>query len=167
MLPIAIGSDTAASIRVPAAYTGLFGLRPSTGRYDSSGVAPLAPSLDTVGPLTRSVGDLAIIDSVLSNDFSDLPEVSLKGLRLGVPKAFFHAGVSSEMLDEFNSLLQQLSKAGVVLVHENLPDAQVLNDAGLYPILFFESYPSISGFLELWGDGTTIETTTRRTRGGY
>ena len=59
MLPIAIGSDTAASIRVPAAYTGLYGLRPSTGRYDNSGVAPLAPTLDTVGPLTRSVADLA------------------------------------------------------------------------------------------------------------
>ena len=157
MVPIAIGSDTAASIRVPAAYTGLYGLRPSTGRYDGSGVAPLAPTLDTVGPLTRSVADLAIIDSVLSNDFSDLAEIALNELRLGVPKAFFHAGVSSEMLGEFNSLLQQLRNAGVTLVAANLPDAQELNDAGLYPILFYESYPSISGFLEVWGDGTTVE----------
>ena len=113
MLPIAIGSDTAASIRVPAAYTGLYGLRPTTGRYDNSGVAPLAPTLDTVGPMTRSVEDLAIVDSVLSEDFTDLPMIELSGLRLGIPKAFFHAGVSTEMLGVFESLLQALRKAGV------------------------------------------------------
>ena len=91
MLPIAIGSDTAASIRVPAAYTGLYGLRPSTGRYDNSGVAPLAPTLDTIGPLTRSVDDLALIDSVLSDDFSSLIEIDLSSLRIGVPTEFFRA----------------------------------------------------------------------------
>ena len=157
MLPIAIGSDTAASIRVPAAYTGLYGLRPTTGRYDNSGVAPLAPSLDTVGPMTRSLEDLAIIDSVLSDDFINLPVVQLKGLRLGVPKAFFHAGVSTEILAEFASLLQSLSSAGVILVEQDLPKAQELNDAGLYPILFYETYPSISDFLQTWVDSSTVE----------
>ena len=157
MLPIAIGSDTAASIRVPAAYTGLYGLRPTTGRYDNSGVAPLAPTLDTVGPMTRSVEDLVIIDSVLSEDFADLPITQLSGLRLGVPKAFFHVGVSTEMLEAFESLLQRLRDAGVILVEQDLPKAQELNDAGLYPILFFESYPSITKFLATWGDGTTVE----------
>jgi Asp-tRNA(Asn)/Glu-tRNA(Gln) amidotransferase A subunit family amidase len=156
MLPIAIGSDTAASIRVPAAYTGLYGLRPTTGRYDNSGVAPLAPTLDTVGPMTRSVEDLAIVDSVLSEDFADLPMIELSGLRLGIPKAFFHAGVSTEMLETFGSLLQALRKAGVVLVEQDLGKAQELNDAGLYPILFFESYPSIAEFLETWVDGTSV-----------
>ena len=157
MVPIAIGSDTAASIRVPAAYTGLYGLRPSINRYDNSGVAPLAPTLDTVGPLTRSVQDLALIDSVLSGDFSELPTLQLNDLRLGVPKAYFHAGVSSELLQHFEAFLQRLRSAGVVLVEADLPDAQTLTDSGLYPILFFESYPSISTFLQEWGDGTTIE----------
>jgi Asp-tRNA(Asn)/Glu-tRNA(Gln) amidotransferase A subunit family amidase len=156
MLPIAIGSDTAASIRVPAAYTGLYGLRPTTGRYDNSGVAPLAPTLDTVGPMARSVADLAIVDSVLSEDFSDLAMIDLSGLRLGIPKAFFHAGVSTEMLAAFGSLLKKLRKAGVVLVEQDLSKAQELNDAGLYPILFYESYPSIAEFLETWGDGTSV-----------
>jgi indoleacetamide hydrolase len=108
MLPIAIGSDTAASIRVPAAYTGLYGLRPSTGRYDNSGVAPLAPTLDTIGPLTRSVDDLALIDSVLSDDFSELAAIDLSSLRLGVPSEFFHDGTSSELKSAFDSYLDTL-----------------------------------------------------------
>ena len=157
MLPIAIGSDTAASIRMPAAFTGLYGFRPSTGRYDNSGVAPLAPSLDTIGPLTRSVQDMIIIDHVLADDDSKMLETSLNGLRLGVPKTFFHAGVSKELMASFKQLLARLRRAGVTLVEADLPDAQSLTDAGLYPILFYETYPSIVQFLAEWGDGTTID----------
>lgn len=157
ILPIAIGSDTAASIRVPAAYTGLYGLRPSTGRYDNSGVQPLSPTLDTVGPLTRSVDDMVLIDSVLTDDFSALPEVDLKTLRLGVPKAFFHNGVGSEMMSAFNQFLDKLRAAGVTLVEVDLSQAGEFNDAGLYPILFYETYPSITEFLKEWGDGSSIE----------
>jgi len=157
MLPIAIGSDTAASIRVPAAYTGLYGLRPTTGRYDTSGVAPLSPTLDTVGPMTRSVEDLALIDTVLTGQTAQLEEVDLKGLRLGVPGAFFDYGVSKEMREKFNVLLQQLRSAGVVLIEADLADAQTLYDQGLYPILFHETHPSVSAFLAEWGDGSTID----------
>ena len=157
MLPIAIGSDTAASIRVPAAYTGLYGLRPTIDRYDNSGVAPLAPTLDTIGPMTRSIEDMALIDSVLSGDDSIVATPKLSGLRLGVPKGFFHVGLSSEMRQQFTALLRRLSRAGVVLVEADLADAQSLNDQGLYPILFSETYPSISKFLAEWGDGTTVD----------
>jgi len=157
MLPIAIGSDTAASIRVPAAYTGLFGLRPSTGRYDNSGVAPLAPTLDTIGPLTRSVDDLALIDSVLSDDFNELAAIELSSLRLGVPSEFFYDGTSSELKSAFDTYLDSLRNAGVTLVAVDLQDAAALNDAALYPILFYETHPSIVEFLASWGDGTSFE----------
>ncbi|HAY46415.1 MAG TPA: hypothetical protein DCY55_09045, partial [Gammaproteobacteria bacterium] len=155
--PIAIGSDTAASIRVPAAYTGLFGLRPSTGRYDNSGVAPLAPTLDTIGPLTRSVDDLALIDSVLSDDFNELAAIELSSLRLGVPSEFFYDGTSSELKSAFDTYLDSLRNAGVTLVAVDLQDAAALNDAALYPILFYETHPSIVEFLASWGDGTSFE----------
>ena len=157
ILPIAIGSDTAASIRVPAAFTGLYGLRPSTGRYDNSGVQPIAPTLDTLGPLTRSVDDMALIDSVFTGDFSALAEVDLETLRLGLPKEFFHQGVSREMMSEFNRFMDKLRAAGVTLVEVDLPRTGEYNDAGLYPILFYEAYPSITQFLQEWGDGSTIE----------
>ena len=157
MLPIAIGSDTAASIRVPAAYTGLYGLRPSTGRYDTSGVSPIAPTLDTVGPLTRSVEDLALIDSVLADDFSALPTIALKGLRLGVPKAYFHDGVGREMMAAFNVYMAKLEAADVTLVTVDLPGVSELTEAGLYPILFYETWPALARFLADWTDGSSID----------
>ena len=157
ILPISLGTDTVASIRVPAAYTGLYGLRPTTGRYDNTGIAPLSPTLDTVGPMTRSVSDMALIDAVLSGQSAELPSIELEKLRLGVPKSFFHAGVSAEMLTSFNAVLDRLSAMGVTLVEADLPEAQTLTDAGVYPILFFETYPAVQTFLKEWGNGTTID----------
>ena len=62
-----------------------------------------------------------------------------------------------EMQEEFNALCSRLEAAGAVLVRFELPDAQKLTDQGLYPILFYETYPSIVKFLSEWGDGTSIE----------
>jgi aspartyl-tRNA(Asn)/glutamyl-tRNA(Gln) amidotransferase subunit A len=62
---VALGTDTSGSIRVPAAYSGLVGFRPSTGRYPGSGVARLAPSMDTVGTIAHTVADIICVDSVL------------------------------------------------------------------------------------------------------
>lgn len=158
MLPIAIGSDTAASIRVPAAHTGLYGFRPSIRRYDTAGVAPLAPTLDTIGPMARSIDDLILIDRVLATDPGRITELKLTELRLGVPNSFFYADCSSEVQDAFKSFLGALRDAGVTLVEADLPQVRGLTDAGLYAILFHETYPAIKTFLEEWGDGTSIET---------
>lgn len=156
ILPIAIGSDTAASIRVPAAYTGLYGFRPSTGRYDTRGVSPVAPTLDTVGPMTRSADDLMLIDAVLADDKRKTVDMDLKDIRLGVPKAYFHQGVGREVMSAFNVFLDKLERAGVALVEADLPDTEALTEAGIYPILFHETYPSIRSFLQEWGGETDI-----------
>ena len=155
MLPIAIGSDTAASIRVPAGFTGLYGLRPTTGRYDNSGVAPIAPTLDTIGPLTRSVADLAIIDSVLTQTEYNLPKIELSSLRLGVPRGYFAKGVSVEMRTAFDELLETLILRGVTLVEVELPNA-ALTDQGLYPILFGEARQAVTDFLQHWVPGSSF-----------
>ena len=158
MLPLAIGSDTAASIRVPAAYTGLYGFRPSMQRYDNAGVAPIAPSLDTIGPLARSIDDLILIDGVLADDPGTVTEIKLADLRLGVPNSLFYADCSVEVQAAFQSVLSRLRKAGVTLVEADLPQVRELTDAGLYAILFYETYPAVTKFLSEWGDGTKIET---------
>ena len=66
LTPLAIGTDTSGSVRVPAAFCGLVGFKASTGRYDTSGMIPLAPTLDSVGVLARQVADVLAIDTVLS-----------------------------------------------------------------------------------------------------
>jgi len=68
IVPVAIGTDTGGSIRVPAALCGVVGLKVTHGRVPLTGVTPLAPSLDTVGPIARSVADLAVVYTVIAGD---------------------------------------------------------------------------------------------------
>ena len=83
LVPAALGTDTGGSIRVPAALTGIFGLKPTWGRVPTAGSFPLAPSLDTIGPLARDTETLALVYRGLIGDFF-VPDVPL-GLRIGVP----------------------------------------------------------------------------------
>jgi aspartyl-tRNA(Asn)/glutamyl-tRNA(Gln) amidotransferase subunit A len=106
----AVGTDTAGSIRLPAAYCGIVGLKPTYGRVSVRGVVPLSPSLDTVGPLTTSVYDAALMLQVLSghgggDPCSDTPSLVASfdqqptSLRVGVPRAFFFDELHPEIAE--------------------------------------------------------------------
>jgi Asp-tRNA(Asn)/Glu-tRNA(Gln) amidotransferase A subunit family amidase len=88
MAPAGLGTDTGGSVRIPAALCGIVGLRPSVGngtkRYSAAGVVPISDTRDTVGPMGRTVGDVALLDSIVANLSVPKP-VALTGLRLGVP----------------------------------------------------------------------------------
>ena len=87
MAAAAIGTDTGGSCRIPAALNGIVGFKPTARRVPQNGSLPLAPSLDFVGPLTRSVECAAILDAVMAAEPDDpLPDVTVRGLRLAVPK---------------------------------------------------------------------------------
>ncbi|MGO8987054.1 MAG: amidase [Terriglobales bacterium] len=120
----AVGTDTAGSIRLPAAYCGVVGLKPTYGRVSTRGVVPLSSSYDHVGPLTNSVYDAALMLQVLSDYDSPNPCVGKpvpslvsafdelpKNLRVGVPRAFFFddldpeiAGATEKAIDIFRQL---------------------------------------------------------------
>lgn len=107
----AIGTDTAGSIREPAALCGCVGLKPTYGRVSTCGVIPLSTSLDHVGPLTRSVGDAAIVlQAIAGHDPKDITSANVpvtdyvsalkedaKSLRVGVPRAFFFDDLDAEV----------------------------------------------------------------------
>ena len=84
LAPLGIAEDTEGSIRVPAAFCGIAGFRPTTGRYSTQGCVPISPLFDQVGPHARNVADLALFDSVLTGDWRKLEGPALTGLRLGV-----------------------------------------------------------------------------------
>jgi aspartyl-tRNA(Asn)/glutamyl-tRNA(Gln) amidotransferase subunit A len=135
MVPLALGTDTGGSIRQPAALCGVAGLKPTWSRASRHGVVAFASSLDQVGPLARSVEDLALAASVLCghdpNDATSSPRpvpdlaVALSrgasGVRLGVPRRFVTEGVESETLARFDEALRSLQAAGASVVDVTLP----------------------------------------------
>jgi aspartyl-tRNA(Asn)/glutamyl-tRNA(Gln) amidotransferase subunit A len=116
----AIGTDTAGSIREPAALCGVVGLKPTYGRVSVRGVIPLSLSLDHVGPIARTVTDAAIMLHAIEggqgrNDTLKFPTRGIKPLRIGIPRKFFFDGLDSEVesaVEEAISVLQTLG-------HEN------------------------------------------------
>ncbi|WP_273928978.1 amidase family protein [Klebsiella variicola] len=113
---IAIGTDTAGSVRIPAAFNGVIGFRASRHRYDASGVFPLAASLDTLGPLCRSVRDAYALDVILCGEETTSSTVS----RLIVDPEILNAADIS-VRDNSASLLSRLAASGVVVEYRRLP----------------------------------------------
>jgi mandelamide amidase len=122
LVPAAIGSDSAGSIRNPAHFCGIVGFKASLGRYPADGVVPLSRAVDTVGPMTLNVADAALIDGYLANDLTPLQPVELKGLRLGVPRSPFHENLHGDVAELFNTALTRLTDAGATLIEAEIPD---------------------------------------------
>lgn len=131
-----IAEDTGGSIRQPASFCGITGLRPSYGRNSRFGIMPMASSLDTVGPMAKSVEDIAyIMETIAGHDpkdatsvFTDVPKYTeeikqdIRGLRIGIPKEYFELeGMSSEVKAIVELKIAALEKMGCRLVEVSLP----------------------------------------------
>jgi aspartyl-tRNA(Asn)/glutamyl-tRNA(Gln) amidotransferase subunit A len=137
-VPLAIGSDTGGSIRQPAAFCGVTGLKPTYGRVSRYGLLAFASSLDQIGPITRTVGDAALALSVLAgpdpmdstSSRTDVPDYlsaldgTAAGVRVGVPRAFVLEGVDASVRAAFEQGLDTLRQAGATLVDIDLPHAR-------------------------------------------
>ncbi|WEX79262.1 amidase [Sinorhizobium numidicum] len=120
---IAIGSDTGGSVRIPAALNGLVGFKPTARRVPLDGAFPLSPSLDSIGPLARSVADCALADAIMAGDTpKPLAPLSLKGLKIGIPKGVLLENLAPDIAEAFETSLQMLSRAGAKLAECNVDD---------------------------------------------
>ena len=136
----ALGTDTGGSIRLPASFCGIVGMKPTYGRISRYGQIALASSLDQIGPMTKSVEDAAIICQVLSGvdphdsstsgqpvqdwskaivDTGQAP--SAKGLRVGVPKEYFIDGIEPEVKNAIEQMILNLKKDGAEIIPVSLP----------------------------------------------
>lgn len=118
IVPIAMGTDTAGSIRIPAAFNGLVGYRSSCRRYSRDGVFPLAHTLDTLGPLTRSVRDALAIDDLLNgrDQRQPRPARSLKGQRFQVEQSVLEdARVDPGVRNNLQRCVAQLKASGALI----------------------------------------------------
>ena len=139
----ALGSDTGGSIRMPAHFCGVTGLKTTVGRISRAGAMPLSQSLDTVGPLARSVEDCAVLLGLMAGadqddptavtgpvpDYSAATTASIKGLTIGVPTAFYVDDLDSEVAGILEATIAVLKREGANVVPVELPDQRQLTAA--------------------------------------
>jgi aspartyl-tRNA(Asn)/glutamyl-tRNA(Gln) amidotransferase subunit A len=113
MAAAGLGTDTGGSCRIPAAFCGIVGYKPTARRVPIEGVLPLAPSLDSVGPLAPSVACCAAIDAIVAGETPSAPiPAGLNGLRLAIPDTMVLEGMDATVADAFDKALSTLSAAG-------------------------------------------------------
>ena len=136
MAPFAVGTDTGGSIRQPASFTGAVGYKPTYGLVSRSGVVAMASSTDTIGPLTRTVEDTAIVLDVMAGrddldsttierdtaSYADL-SADLKGKKIGVIKEYLGDGVDAGVKEQVEQAIAKLKDAGAEIVEVSLPSS--------------------------------------------
>ena len=136
----ALGSDTGGSVRLPASFCSVVGLKPSYGRVSRYGVVAFASSLDQVGPFARTVRDCALVfQTIAGNDPHDatsmnlpVPDIAaslggvrdLKGMRIGVPREYFVTGIDEQVEATVRAAIKQLANLGATIDEVSLPHTQ-------------------------------------------
>ena len=142
-VPFTLGTDTGGSIRIPASYCGVFGLKPTYGRVSRHGVLPLAFSLDHVGPLASCAEDIGLVMNVIAGhdakdassgdrpfpQFSPIRMSDLKGLRVGIPRSFYFQRIHDEVAAAVGNAVSDLRKNGAAILDVDIPDMEEANTA--------------------------------------
>jgi aspartyl-tRNA(Asn)/glutamyl-tRNA(Gln) amidotransferase subunit A len=140
LAPAATGTDTGGSIRQPASFTGITGIKPTYGRASRYGMIAFASSLDQAGPMARTAQDCALLLSTMcgpdpdrdstsldvpAEDFTRSLDFPLEGLRIGVPKEFFGEGLATDVRSAVDAALREYQKLGAKLVDISLPRTEL------------------------------------------
>ena len=180
----ALGSDTGGSIRQPASYCGVVGLKPTYGNVSRYGLIAYASSLDQIGPVTRDVRDAAIVlNAITGHDFHDSTSIpgdrvdytkalvkDVKGLRIGVPKEYFGEGLHPEVRVVLEKAIETYRNMGATIVDISLPTTKYALSA-YYIIALAEAssnlarYDGVSYGLRVPADNLVEMSTKTRTQG--
>jgi aspartyl-tRNA(Asn)/glutamyl-tRNA(Gln) amidotransferase subunit A len=139
----ALGSDTGGSIRLPAHFCGVSGLKTTVGLVSRAGAMPLSQSLDTVGPLARTVADCALLTGLMAGadpldpttstrvvpDYMAATKASAKGMTVGIPKSFYVDDLDADTAQILQDTIATLRREGVTIVEVDLPDQRQLSAA--------------------------------------
>ncbi|MCY6382641.1 amidase family protein [Hoeflea prorocentri] len=138
-----IASDTGGSGRLPAAFCGCVGLRPTQDRYPKDGILTLSHTLDTLTVMGSDVATVIALDAVVTGDTAE-PEA--RSLRLGVLHDPFWTGLSQEMSDLGQGVLSRLTEAGFDIIEGDAPDIETLTETAGFPIALNETKTNWEGF---------------------
>jgi aspartyl-tRNA(Asn)/glutamyl-tRNA(Gln) amidotransferase subunit A len=119
----ALGTDTGGSCRIPAAYNGIVGFKPTQRRVPLDGAVPLSSTLDSIGPLARTVNCCAVLDAVLANEpLTPLQPRPIKGMRLAVPNTVALDDLEDTVAKTFERALEKLAREGALIEHIAVPE---------------------------------------------
>jgi aspartyl-tRNA(Asn)/glutamyl-tRNA(Gln) amidotransferase subunit A len=123
MAHCALGTDTGGSCRIPAAYNGIVAFKPTQRRVPLDGAVPLSPTLDSIGPLARTVKCCAVLDAVLANEpVTPLQPRPIRGMRLAVPTTVALDDLDDAVAQTFDRALEKLAREGALIEHTAVPE---------------------------------------------
>lgn len=143
MVTLATGTDTGGSVRMPAAFCGVVGLKPTLGRISTAGIVPLSVSLDHAGPMARTVSDVAMLFSgMLGENISEASFMQgddLKGVRIGLPSSYYFDNLDSEVEENVRSAVANLEILGASVESVDLPFTE-FGAAASFAIAYTDAY---------------------------
>lgn len=154
LVPASIGSDTGGSVRVPSAFCGAFGFRPTVHRWPQAGIVPISATRDTAGPLARSVADLVALDGAVTGQPMDVPVRLLPGVRIGIPRTHFWDDLEDETRRLCETALAMLKDAGAILIEADVPDVRALDESSGFSIALYEVARDLDRYLK--GEGLSL-----------
>ncbi|QRI65580.1 amidase [Shinella sp. PSBB067] len=130
LVPVSIGTDTGGSVRIPAAFNGIVGYKATRGRYSMEGVFPLARSLDSLGPLCRTVQDAVWIDAAMRGlpAAEPLAHPAVADLSFVIPETVVFDGAEQEVVSAFEAAVERLARAGARIRREAFPEFSAIFD---------------------------------------
>ena len=152
-----LGTDTGGSSRIPAALNGIVGFRPTTGRYPADGMTLISSTRDTVGPMARNVGDVATLDRVLSGDSTTATVLTLKGLRIGIPREHFYEKLETDIDNRMQEVIELLQQAGAETIEKDISGIGEQNAKVGFPIVLYETGILLTGYLERYSPHLSLE----------
>jgi len=156
--PGGLGTDTGGSVRIPSALCGLYGFRPSVGRYSSKGVIPISSTRDTIGPIARTISDILLLDSAIAVEpVSNIETAELKSIKIGVPRTRFWEDLETGVEELSTNFLKMLESEGIEIVEKDFPDIWELNDNTGFPVALFEVMRELPAYLENSGYGISLD----------
>jgi Asp-tRNA(Asn)/Glu-tRNA(Gln) amidotransferase A subunit family amidase len=157
MAPLGIAEDTQGSIRVPAAFCGIYGFRPTQNRYPNQGVVPITPLFDQVGPHARDMADIALFDQVITGEPRVSEPAPLAGLRLGVARDYYFSELDTEVETATTDALRQLEDAGAILVEADVPNLAELISLTTAQVQLYHVKPMLERYLQEFETGLTLD----------
>lgn len=146
MVPIAMGTDTGASIRLPSALNGCVGFRPTVGRYSQEGITPISHTRDTAGPIAHTVSDVILVDELITQEPRKEP-LQPHQIRLGI-NSYFWNHLDEDVHEQAHIALELLKSAGVEIIPVDMPNLEQLNQAVSFPVVIYEGKYDLIQYLK-------------------